>query len=246
LGRTYRVLAAEDGVTGLEEATKHLPDLIISDIMMPRMDGIELCQRLKTDIATSHIPVILLTAKAMVENMVEGLETGADDYVAKPFNLQILTARIDNLIRGRRRLRKLFGKQATPLAESATPNPVDQQFLQRVYDVLEQRYASPDFSQQQLAEELCISRSLLYKKLKSLTDRSVTDFVNFFKLEKARRLLAADSHTIAEIAYQTGFSDPKYFSRVFKKFYGYPPSEFSEHRLPTDIVDPASLDGRLN
>ncbi|WP_116105239.1 two-component regulator propeller domain-containing protein [Lewinella sp. IMCC34191] len=246
LGRRYRVVAAEDGVAGLEEAKNQLPDLIVSDIMMPRMDGIALCRELKTNIETSHIPVILLTAKAMVENWVEGLETGADDYVAKPFNLQILMARIDNLIRTRRRLRRLFGKQATPVPETAAVNPVDQQFLQSVYDVLERNYTRPEFSQQQLAEELFISRSLLYKKLKSLTDRSVTDFVNFFKLEKARRLLAGDGLTIAEIAYQTGFSDPKYFSRVFKKFYGYPPSEYSAHPPPGNLANPASLDNRQN
>ncbi|PPK86149.1 signal transduction histidine kinase [Neolewinella xylanilytica] len=246
LGKKYRIVVAEDGVRGRELAEAEAPDLIISDIMMPRMDGIELCRHLKTDITTSHIPVILLTAKAMVENFVEGLETGADDYVAKPFNLKILTARIDNLIRTRRRLRKLFGKQATPPPQTATPNPVDQRFLQAVYDVLEENYARPDFNQQHLAEALFISRSLLYKKIKSLTDRSVTDFVNFFKLEKARHLLAAERMTIAEIAYQCGFSDPKYFSRVFRKAYGYPPSEYLQRNVSPDVIDPAGLKDRLN
>ncbi len=246
LGKKYRILSAEDGLEGLELAETHSPDLVISDIMMPRMDGIELCRRLKTEISTSHIPVILLTAKAMVDNWVEGLETGADDYVAKPFNLKILLARIDNLIRTRRRLRKLFGKHATPMPETATNNPIDQQFLKAVYQVLEDNFADPDFSQDDIAATLCISRSLLYKKIKSLTDRSVTDFVNFFKLEKARALLAPGGVTISEVAYQTGFSDPKYFSRIFKKFFGYPPSEYAARQRKAPLVDPGPIDSRLN
>ena len=231
-------MAAEDGQQGLEMAREHSPDLVISDVMMPVMDGMELCTQLKSTIETSHIPVILLTAKTMVENWVEGLDSGADDYVAKPFNLRILLARIDNLIRSRQRLRRLFGKQAAPVAEVATNNPLDQKFLKEVYAVLEKNFADAEFNQDQLAGELCISRSLLYKKIKSLTDRSVTDFVNFYKVEKATQLLATNALTVAEVAYRTGFSDPKYFSRVFKKAYGYPPSEFYTRNARADLNNP--------
>ena len=238
LGRHYRVLAAENGREGLQLAREHSPDLVISDVMMPVMDGMELCMQLKSDIETSHLPVILLTAKTMVESWVEGLDKGADDYVAKPFNLRILVARIDNLIRSRQRLRRLFGKQAAPVAEVATSNPVDQQFLKKLYAVLEENYATPEFTQDQLAAELCISRSLLYKKVKSLTDRTVTDFVNFYKVDKATQLLATNALSVAEVAYRAGFSDPKYFSRIFKKTYGYPPSEFYTRHAGVDLNNP--------
>lgn len=227
LGEYFRILSAADGREGYALAKKHTPDLIVSDIMMPYLNGVELCTRLKSNLQTSHIPLILLTAKAQVDNWVEGLESGADDYVPKPFNLEILLAKIKSLIRSRKQLKLLFGKADIPAAERVTTNPVDQEFLTEAYAILEANYTKQEFSHDQFASALCVSRSLLYKKIKSLTDMSVTDFINFFKLKKAAEQLQRTDENIAAIAYQTGFSDPKYFSRVFKKFYGMPPSEFA-------------------
>jgi len=223
----YRLVGAENGKEGLALAKKYSPELIISDVMMPVMDGMELCSRLKKDIQTSHIPVILLTAQNMVENWIEGLETGADDYIPKPFNLQVLQARMQNLVEGRRRLKKMFSNPADVSLDEATSNPVDEEFMIRVYEVLEKSYQNPDFSAAQFASDLFMSRSLLYKKIRAITDLNITDFINSFKLKKAVVLIRENKLPIADVAFQTGFNDPKYFSRIFKKFYGMTPSEFS-------------------
>lgn len=223
----YRLLGAENGKEALALAKKYSPDLILSDVMMPVMDGVELCSRLKKDIQTSHIPVILLTAQNMIENWIEGLESGADDYIPKPFNLDVLQARITNLIDGRRRLKKMFSNpQDTPLNES-TSNPLDEEFMQKVYAVLGKSYANPEFSASQFATEMAMSQSLLYKKLRAITDLGITDFINSFKLKKAVELIRESKLPIADIAFKVGFNDPKYFSRIFKKFYGMTPTEFS-------------------
>lgn len=223
----YRLLGAENGKDGLTLAKKYSPELIISDVMMPIMDGMELCSRLKKDIQTSHIPVILLTAQNMVENWIEGLETGADDYISKPFNLQVLQARMQNLIEGRHRLKMMFSNPSDVALNEATSNSVDEEFMMRVYDVLEKSYQNPDFSASQFASEMFMSRSLLYKKIRAITDLNITDFINSFKLKKAVSLIRENKLPIADIAFQVGFNDPKYFSRIFKKFYGMSPSEFS-------------------
>ena len=226
----YRVMGAENGKEGFELAKKYTPDLIVSDIMMPVMDGLELCSRLKKEIHTSHIPVILLTAKAMIEHWIEGLETGADDYIPKPFNLQVLLARMQNLIDGRRRLKKMFSNpQDTPLDE-LTSNPIDEEFMLKVYAVLEKSYQNPEFSASQFASEMFASRSLLYKKIRAITDLNVTDFINSFKLRKAVELIHQNKLPIADIAFNVGFNDPKYFSRIFRKFYGMSPSEFQSQK----------------
>ena len=227
LRKHYRVIEAQDGEEGCELACKYTPDLIVSDIMMPKRDGLELCSHLKKNLQTSHIPIILLTSKSMVENWIEGLESGADDYVPKPFNLPILLARIRNLIRSRQQLRSLFSQDPTPKTRQVTSNALDAKFLDQVYELLEAHYADHEFSHDQFATMMCMSRSLLYKKIKALTGRSVTDLVNFFKLKKSRKLLRERNVSISEVAYQTGFGDPKYFSRLFKKFYGVSPSQYA-------------------
>ncbi|PTN07632.1 hybrid sensor histidine kinase/response regulator transcription factor [Mangrovibacterium marinum] len=223
----YRVIGAENGKEGLSAAKKYSPELIISDVMMPEMDGIELCSRLKKDIQTSHIPVILLTARNMVENWIEGLETGADDYIPKPFNLQVLQARMTNLIEGRLRLKKMFSNPAEVMPGQGTTNPVDEEFMARVYEVLAKSYSNPDFSASQFASEMFMSRSLLYKKIRAITDLNITDFINSYKLKKAVSLIKEGKLPIADVAFKAGFNDPKYFSRIFKKFYGMTPTEFA-------------------
>ncbi|WP_163717501.1 hybrid sensor histidine kinase/response regulator transcription factor [Mangrovibacterium lignilyticum] len=223
----YRLIGAENGKEGLALAKKYSPELIISDVMMPLMDGIELCSRLKKDIQTSHIPVILLTAQNMIENWIEGLETGADDYIPKPFNLQVLQARMQNLIDGRRRLKKMFSSPQDSPLEEMTNNPVDEEFLTKAYAILEKFYQNPEFSASQFASEMFVSRSLLYKKIRAITDLNITDFINSFKLKKAVELIRESKLPISDIAFQVGFNDPKYFSRIFRKFYGMSPTEFS-------------------
>jgi signal transduction histidine kinase/ligand-binding sensor domain-containing protein/DNA-binding response OmpR family regulator len=223
----YRVVDAGNGKEGCDLAARHTPDLIISDIMMPVMDGIEFCSRIKSNIQTSHIPVILLTAKALTENWVEGLEIGADDYVPKPFNLTVLLARVKNLIENRKRLVKLFSKDLFPDVERVTSSTLDEEFLRKTYDILEKYYKQPEFSIEDFAREMCISKSLLYKKLKSLTGMSISDYVNSFKIKKSLALLAEGRLNIADIAFKVGFNDPKYFSRVFRKFIGMTPTGYS-------------------
>jgi len=222
----YRTLGAENGKEGFSMAKKYSPDLIVSDVMMPVMDGIELCTQLKKDIQTSHIPVILLTARNMVENWIEGLETGADDYIPKPFNLELLQARLSNLIDSRRKLKKMFSSPAVASLSELTSSRADEEFLGRVYRILEANFNRDGFSANQLAAEMFVSHSLLYKKIKAITDLTVTDFLNAFKLRKAVALMQQKNLSVSEIAFQTGFNDPKYFSRIFRKFYGMSPTEF--------------------
>lgn len=223
----YRVLGAENGKEGFDLARKYTPDLIISDIMMPVMDGLELCSRLKNEIHTSHIPVILLTAKAMIEHWVEGLETGADDYIPKPFNLRVLMLKISNLIESRRKLRQLYNHSEHIAVEEITSSQLDQQFIVRAYAIIEKHLQEPEFPVDQFAREMMVSKSLLFKKIKAITGNSIVDFINLYKLRKATAHLASGTQqNISEIAFESGFNDPKYFSRIFKKVYGMSPSEF--------------------
>ena len=230
LNQEYRMIGAENGKEGFELAKKYTPDLIISDIMMPVMDGLELCSRLKKELHTSHIPVILLTAKVMIEHWIEGLETGADDYIPKPFNLQVLQARIQNLIDGRRRLKKMFSSPHETPGSDLAGSPIDEEFISKAFAILEKSYLNPEFSASQFASEMFVSRSLLYKKIRAITDLNITDFINSFKLRKAVELIRGNKQQIADIAFNVGFNDPKYFSRIFRKFYGMSPSEFQSQK----------------
>jgi signal transduction histidine kinase/ligand-binding sensor domain-containing protein/DNA-binding response OmpR family regulator len=230
LRNDYRVLGAENGKIGLAMAKKYSPDLIISDVMMPVMDGIELCSRLKKNIQTSHIPIVLLTAKNMVESWIEGLETGADDYIPKPFNLKILQVKMHNLIESRRKIKQLFGSSTDIPSGNKMHNTLDQEFISKAYSILEKNYAEHQFSVEQFAQEMFVSQSLLYKKIKALTDLNISDFINTYKLKKAVDLIKTTNDPISDIAYKVGFNDPKYFSRIFKKFYGMSPSDFSKNK----------------
>jgi YesN/AraC family two-component response regulator len=193
---------------------------------MPVMDGIELCSRLKKNIQTSHIPIILLTAKNMVESWIEGLETGADDYIPKPFNLQILEIKMRNIIESRRKIKNTFSSPEPIAPEKLASNKLDEEFITKAYQVLEKNYNEPNFSVEQFAREMFVSRSLLYKKIKALTNLNITDFINSYKLKKSVELIKSTELSISEIAFKTGFNDPKYFSRIFKKFYGTSPSDY--------------------
>jgi signal transduction histidine kinase/ligand-binding sensor domain-containing protein/DNA-binding response OmpR family regulator len=225
----YRVLGAENGKIGLEMAKKYTPEIIISDVVMPIMDGIELCSHLKNNIQSCHIPVILLTARDLVENWIEGLETGADDYIPKPFNFKILQIKIRNMIESRRKLKQRFAEPEEIFPGDTTTSSLDENFLKKAFDILEKNYTNQYFSVEQFAKEMFVSQSLLYKKLKALTDMSISDFINSFKLKKAITMMRTHPERITDIAYENGFNDPKYFSRIFRKFYGISPSDFLKH-----------------
>jgi signal transduction histidine kinase/ligand-binding sensor domain-containing protein/DNA-binding response OmpR family regulator len=222
----YRVKEAPDGERGLRLAFDIIPDLIISDVMMPGMDGIELCKRLKTDECTSHIPVILLTARAGMESKLEGLETGADDYIIKPFETKELIVRVKNLIDSRRTLRERFSKELTVSPSDITVTSTDEKFLQRAIEIVEQHIDDSDFKTENLSWEVGMSRSQLHRKLRALTDQSTTEFIRILRLKRAAYLFKQHSGNITEIAYQVGFNKPSYFTECLRKQFGLLPSEY--------------------
>ena len=227
LSSSYQVLSAENGKDGFAKASKYSPSLIISDIMMPEMDGLEFCSLIKNDINTSHIPLILLTARAEVENFIEGFETGADEYISKPFNISLLEIKIRSLIENREKLRRLYLQSLTPVPRELTTTRSDENFLRRTLAVIELNMDDPKFSVQKLAEELGVSRSLLHKKLTAIAAVSANDFITSIRLKKSALLLMEGKMNISEIAFSLGFNDPKYFSRCFKKQFGKPPKEYA-------------------
>lgn len=226
LSQFYKVYEAENGREGYEMAKKLEPALIISDIMMPEMNGLELCRRIKNNLYTSHIPVILLTAKGKVEDFVEGLENGADDYIAKPFNVDILIAKVNGIIENRKILRNKFRSLEEVNTSEITTSTLDTQFFEKVNTVVEKYYTDSSFDVDHFASAMFVSRSQLYKKLKAITNLSANDFINVYRLKKSVELLKKGDLQISEIAYSTGFNDPKYFSRIFKKFYKCSPSDY--------------------
>jgi len=226
--KQYQILESENGLQGWETALDHLPDLIISDWMMPEMSGIELCQRLKTDERTSHIPVILLTALATTEGKMTGLETGADEYLTKPFDARELHLRIRNLIESRRKLRERFSREIRVQPTDITVTSADGQFLQRVMRIVEEHLGDSEFSAEQFCREVGLSRMQLHRKLTALTGQSAGDFIRLMRLKRAAQLLEAQSATVSEIAYEVGFNTLFYFSKCFKEQFGVPPSEYKE------------------
>lgn len=224
----YRILEASDGQTGWEKALHEQPALIVSDIMMPGMDGLALAKKLKTDPRTAEIPLILLTARAGDEQQIEGLEAGANDYLVKPFNFEILQTRIRNLLREKRRLQKL-----QPPAVDLTPPMVqlpaeDEAFLEKARKAVEKHLQDPDFSVTKFSQELYMSRAALYKKIVTLTGKSPLEFIRRIRLERARQLLAHSHMTVSEVAYSVGFNNPKYFTRYFKEAFQILPSEYQQ------------------
>jgi len=221
----YQVVEAQDGVEGIEKAQEVIPDLIISDVMMPNRDGYDVCKTLKRDQKTSHIPIILLTAKAASENRIDGLETGADDYLVKPFEPKELLARVKNLIDLRRKLRERFRTSIPLRPGEITVTSGDDEFLRRAKGIVEGRMADEQFSVEEFASELFMSRSQLHRKLTALTNLSASDFIRYLRLHRAMDLLRSGSGTISEIAYKVGFTDPSHFSRSFRDQFGVTPSE---------------------
>ncbi|MFP5039722.1 two-component regulator propeller domain-containing protein [Parasediminibacterium sp. JCM 36343] len=229
LGSNYRVEAAENGLEGLEKALALLPDVVLSDVMMPVMDGIQMLDRLKNNPATSHIPVVLLSAKFSVESQIEGLNYGADHYIAKPFQNEYLIASLNNLILQRKRLFEsiLKGKKEIDISPSSiTITSNDEQFLQKVIGIVEEKMADTQFNIDVVADSMNMSRSPFYKKLKSLSGLSPVEFVKEIRLKRSLQYLDAGEHNIATITYEVGFNSTKYFSTCFKQRFGQSPSDY--------------------
>lgn len=223
----YIVLEAADGKEGLAVALKEVPDLVICDVMMPVMDGLELTEQLKTNTATSHIPVIMLTAKNLEEHRAEGYEHGADSYITKPFHSKVLLARIENLLRQRQLLKNLYQgtKEAEKEISEAHLEDRDKQFLKQLQAIIQQNLSDSEFGVEDMGQQIGLSRVQLYRKVKAMTGSSVVDLLRKARLAKARRLLETRSMSVSEVAYEVGFSAPSYFTKCFKEEYGMLPGD---------------------
>ena len=227
LHNNYNVIGAADGEEGIISAAENIPDLIISDVMMPSMDGMEFCGKIKSNWQTSHIPVILLTARASAESRIEGLETGADDYLVKPFDSRELLTRAANLIEQRKRLKERYLKESDSITESGGLNKGDKEFLEKTIGIIDQNISRTDFSTELLAKELYVSRTQLHRKILSITGMAPGEFVRTIKLKRAADLLKDGKLSVTQTAYEIGFSSPAQFSRAFAKHFNCPPSEFA-------------------
>ncbi len=238
--KKYRVIEATDGKRGLSNAREHIPDLVVCDVMMPRLDGFGFCKALKADFRTSHIPVIMLTAKATLDDRLEGLKLGADDYLTKPFDRQELSVRVQNLLKQRELLRQKYSQQMTepninssvkdtePVREYPVRDyPVRDEFLEKAIEVVNEHLADSSFSIEEFCQAMQVSRTQLHRKLKALTGQNSTEFVRNFRLRHAAALLSAGELTVSEVAYQSGFESLSYFSKSFQELMGVPPSEWA-------------------
>ena len=223
----YIVLEAADGKEGLAVALKEVPDLVICDVMMPVMDGLEFTKQLKTNTATSHIPVIMLTAKNLEEHRAEGYEHGADSYITKPFHSKVLLARIENLLRQRQLLKNLYQgtKEAEKEISEAHLENRDKQFLKQLQAIIQKNLSDSEFGVEDMGQQIGLSRVQLYRKVKAMTGSSVVDLLRKARLAKARRLLETRSMSVSEVAYEVGFSAPSYFTKCFKEEYGMLPGD---------------------
>ena len=227
LSPRYNVVEAQNGEEGLSMARRMVPQLVVSDVMMPVMDGLEFCGRLKEDVSTCHIPVILLTAKSLDEQRVEGYDKGADSYITKPFTAATLVSRIDNLIKGRHRLRRIFSGTVQEEEEQDTLSERDQTFVAQLRKTIKRHIPDADYSVEELGSEMGLSRVQLYRKVKALTGYSVVDLLRKARLAKARHLLETTDKNISEVAYDVGFSTPSYFAKRFKEEFGVSPGDIA-------------------
>lgn len=227
LQHSYHLLECADGLEGWNVATEALPDLIISDVTMPGMNGLELCSKLKQEERTNHIPVIMLTAMASHLHQVDGLEAGADIYITKPFSIQVLELSIRNLLLGREGLRQKYNRQVLLMPGRIEITSPDELFLDKLMRLLEDHMEDPEFNVGSLVEEIGMSQTVLYKKIKALTGLSITDFIKSQRLKRAAQLLSEHQLNISEVAYAVGFNDRKYFSKEFRKQFDVAPSEYA-------------------
>jgi len=226
LEKEYKLLFAENGKAGFKKAFKHIPDIIVSDVMMPEMDGFEMCTQLKMDTRTSHIPVILLTARAGQESKLQGLETGADDYLIKPFDAKELQVRVHNLVEQRRLLQEKLNLLSTFNPQKLDMNEIDRSFLGNAIHVIGENINDVSFSTDIFASKMALSRSQLFRKIKSLTGKSTTEFIRHIRLQHAADLLKKKQGNVSEVAFEVGFNNLSYFTESFKKQFGILPSDY--------------------
>lgn len=223
----YNVLKATNGKEALQLVTQENVDMVISDVMMPVMDGLQLCQAIKSDIKTSHIPVILLTARVGDEYQIEGLNNGADDYITKPFSMEILKLRVKKMLENSLNRQEQFEREVKIEPSKITITPLDQQFIQKAIQVVEEHLENPEFSVEMLAEQMSLSRGHLYKKLSKITGKNPIDFIRLIRLKRAQQLLQESQLQISEIAYKLGYNSPKLFTKHFKEAFDMTPSEYA-------------------
>jgi len=229
LQNTHHILMAKDGNEGLEKAINQMPDLVISDIMMPGIDGLQLCTKLKNNIYTSHIPIILLTARTTYLQVKEGFEVGADDYITKPFSGSLLRLKVDSVIKNRERLRQSYSKILPFELTSSETTSLDEQFLKKVCQIIDRNISNPGFNIEYFSDEVGMSRASLYRKIKSLTNSSPNEFIKNYRLQVAIKYLRETELPVSEISYKLGFNDPAYFTNCFKKEYKVSPSEYIQN-----------------
>ncbi len=235
---SYFILEAKDGEEGFKIALDKQPDLIISDIMMPILSGTEMCKKLKRNFLTSHIPVILLTARTAMEHKIEGIETGADDYITKPFNTDYLAARVENIFNNLLLLQQKYSQNLNVSVKNITKNKMDQEFLDKAIKIIEDNITDPDFSVTEFTEGMGQSRTLFYRKIKGVTGQTPNDFIQTIRLKKAAEMLLSDStKNISEIAFDVGFSSPRYFSQCFRNHFGVIPSKYILEEVKEDEED---------
>lgn len=235
LGTKYTVIEATNGKQGIKLASKYIPDLIICDVMMPGMTGMECCNLLKKETTTSHIPVLMLTACSLDEQRIEGYENGADGYLAKPFNSQVLFARCTSLIENRKRIKGVGNAEnkILPTKPSSGTSPqkntdIDNEFYNRFIEIVESELSNSEISIEEIGARLGLSRVQFYRKIKALTNYSPNELLRIIRLKKAYQMLTSTESTVAEVGYKVGFASPSYFSKCFKDYYGELPAELQK------------------
>lgn len=224
----YRVFEAEDGLAGLEAAKKNLPDIIVTDVMMPKMDGMEMCRKIKEEEEISHIPIMILTAKNTDDTIVEGYDLGADGYVMKPFNVEVLKARVNSLVKNREQLRSRFQKEIEINPKIISNTPADSKFLDKILEFIEQNLSNSEYSVEQLAEDYGVSRIYLNRKIKALTGETTIEFMRNIKLKHAAELFKQNTLNVSEVAWEVGYNDIRTFRKRFKEKFEMSPSEFAK------------------
>lgn len=225
----YKIIEAVNGEEGLHKVNKFYPDVVVSDVMMPKMDGFELCKKIKSEFETCHIPVVLLTARALGEDRIEGYKTGADGYLGKPFNINVLKARIDNLLEAKKVIREKFSKLGAVITPNeVTSNSIDEAFIEKTTKVILDHISDTDFKMEHLLKEIGIGRSQFYRKIQSITGQNPSNFIRTIRLKYASDLLVKDIYTIKEVTHMAGFNSAAYFGKTFRELYGMTPSEYIE------------------
>ncbi|WP_185968868.1 hybrid sensor histidine kinase/response regulator transcription factor [Carboxylicivirga sp. M1479] len=246
----YKVIEAEDGSVGLNKALEEEPDLIISDVMMPNMSGTQMCAKLKRNVQTCHIPIVLLTARTAMEYKIEGVETGADDYITKPFNVKLLRARVKNLLQNRTIVKQKFKQDPKAEVKELAHNSIDQKLLEKAQSIIEEHIDDTEFDVNDFAKALSLGRTRLYSKIKGITGQTPNDFILSIRLKKSAELLLSNPEmNVSEIAYAVGFGTPRYFSRCFREHFGVTPSKYTasnssgaENADFTESADPSEED----